>query len=192
MLCDRCKKNEATIHVKKVLNGKIESMHLCAECAKEKEENGVLGAFGFNLAEVLFNIGELSKASLKKGSGDPDKALRIPAGQEISCPLCGWNLEKLQESNGQLGCPGCYQSFAPIITDALNRIQRSKVHTGKRPGGLKEGVNPAVLRLEMEQLKKELAVCIKKEEYEQAATLRDKLNSLKEKLAALGKEESGR
>ena len=73
MLCDRCKKNEATIHVKKVLNGKIESMHLCAECAKEKEENGVLGAFGFNLAEVLFNIGELSKASLKKGSGDPDK-----------------------------------------------------------------------------------------------------------------------
>ena len=190
MLCDKCKKNEATIHVKKVSNGKIESLHLCADCAKEKAENGVLGAFGFNLAEVLFDIDEMSKISQAKESNDSENGENTSDIPASVCSVCGWDLKKLKQHHGRLGCSNCYQTFAPVIADALKRVQRGKVHPGKRPGGDKAGLNPAALHLEMEQLKKELAACIKKEEYEQAAVCRDKLNCLKEKLSALENKES--
>ena len=68
MLCDVCKKREATIHIKEVKDGKCISTNLCPECAREKELAGGLGAFGFNLAEVIFNVGktpELKKSSAK-------------------------------------------------------------------------------------------------------------------------------
>ena len=40
MLCDNCKKNEATIHIKEVHDGKITTSNLCGDCAKAKEEKG--------------------------------------------------------------------------------------------------------------------------------------------------------
>ena len=62
MLCDNCKKNEATIHIKEVHDGKVVASNLCADCAREKEEKGELGSLGFNLAEVLFNLGKLTES----------------------------------------------------------------------------------------------------------------------------------
>ena len=35
MLCDNCKKNEATIHIKEVHDGKVVASNLCADCARE-------------------------------------------------------------------------------------------------------------------------------------------------------------
>ena len=179
MLCDKCKKNEATIHVKKVLDGKIESLHLCAECAKEKEDQGVLGAFGFNLAEVLFNIGELAKKDMQSQEQQGNERTGENA---VSCPVCHWDMQKLQESNGRLGCPACYQAFAGIISDALNRIQKGKVHLGKHPDQSDPLLNIAALRIEIERIRRELADFVRREEYEQAAVCRDKLNGLNDRL----------
>ena len=185
MLCDKCKKKEATIHVKKVAGGKIESMHLCADCAREKEEQGVLGALGFNLAEVLFNLGEIGKPGHEEESGrSPENA-----GPEITCPVCGWNMEKLQSSSGRLGCPECYRSFSGIIGDALNRIQRGRMHIGKRPDKTDPLLNAAALRIEITRTRKKLAELVRREEYEKAAVCRDKLNALNGKLKALEERE---
>ncbi|MBQ9502663.1 MAG: UvrB/UvrC motif-containing protein [Lentisphaeria bacterium] len=186
MLCDKCKKKEATIHVKKVAGGKIESLHLCADCAREKEEQGVLGALGFNLAEVLFNLGELAKPAPAEESQES-----APAGADpgVTCPVCGWNMEKLQSSNGRLGCPECYRSFSEIISDALNRIQRGRMHIGKRPDRSDPLLNAAALRIEITRTRKKLAELVRREEYEQAAVCRDRLNVLNGKLKTL--EEQG-
>ena len=70
MLCDNCKKNEATIHIKEVHDGKVVASNLCADCAREKEEKGELGSLGFNLAEVLFNLGKLTE-SVQAAQEDP-------------------------------------------------------------------------------------------------------------------------
>lgn len=180
MLCDRCKKNEATIHVKKVSKGRIETIHLCAECAREDEEQGNLGAFGFNLAEVLFNIGGIENLS-------PHEAVPEEKRKENSlcCPDCGWTMEKLQKFNGKLGCPGCYKSFAAVIQDAFTRIQRGKVHLGKKPGDTRPFQSAAALRLEITRGKKELAELVRREEYERAAVCRDKINELNRQLEVL-------
>ena len=59
MLCDKCKKNEATVHIKEFHNGKCKDFHLCNECASAGETDQTLPGIGFNLAEVLFNVNKI-------------------------------------------------------------------------------------------------------------------------------------
>ena len=183
MLCDNCKHNEATVLIKEIRNGKATSTNLCAECARLKEQQGELGALGFNLAEVLFDIGKFTKA-LKSGAGKPE--LEVPREvAEAICPKCGWSAEKLRQHAGQLGCPECYRTFAPLVEGAVARIQRGLVHLGKRPaGGAAEGA--VAMRLEIERLRRELKELIRKEEYEAAAVSRDRIAALKRELDADG------
>ncbi len=49
MLCERCKKNEANVHISKNINGKAAELHLCESCARESGElismNQFFGSF---------------------------------------------------------------------------------------------------------------------------------------------------
>lgn len=49
MLCEKCRKNEANVHVIKNINGQASEMHLCESCARESGEllsaNQLLGSF---------------------------------------------------------------------------------------------------------------------------------------------------
>ena len=37
MLCNECEKNNATVHITKILNGVKTESHLCEECAKKQQ-----------------------------------------------------------------------------------------------------------------------------------------------------------
>ncbi len=172
MLCERCHEKEATIHIEKILNGKREKHHLCAECAKQENAAGALGALGFNLAELLFH-------PAKPEAEEPPEST-----PDVTCPVCGWDWGKLKASGGRLGCPECYSAFAPIIDEVLHKVQRGSIHVGKRPE--KRGASRPALEFELEKLQKSLADLVKREEYEQAAVCRDRITALKRELAALG------
>ena len=45
MYCEVCKKNPATIHYTKVVNGLKEEKHLCEECAAKLKQNGEFADF---------------------------------------------------------------------------------------------------------------------------------------------------
>lgn len=182
MLCDRCKKNEATIHVKKVINGKIESLDLCQECARQDEEKGALGAFGFNLAEVLFNIDQLGKLqkAFEKEPQDNDPA--ADAEKTVVCSACGWDMASLRKNNGKLGCPECYQVFSEVLENLYKRVQRGNLHIGKRPAGGSPDASAAALRIEIAHCKRELAALVGNEEYEKAAVCRDHIALLQSQL----------
>ena len=94
-------------------------------------------------------------------------------------------MEKLQKSNGKLGCPECYKSFAVIIHDAFSRIQRGKLHLGKKPGDTKPFNSIAAIQLEIARCKKEMAKLVEREEFERAAVCRDRLNDLSMQLMDL-------
>lgn len=178
MLCDNCQKNEATIHIKRVVEGKVRAIHLCAECAKEQEEQGAVGALGFNLAEVLFNIAGLRDIVPPEPETEEETVEDSGSDTTFSCPVCGWTMEKLRQSNGKLGCSECYRSFAVVIHDAFSRMQRGKIHMGKKPGDARPFQTRAALQLEIARCKKELSELVRREEYERAAVCRDKLNEL--------------
>ena len=105
MLCDNCKKNEATVHIKEFHNGKCETHHLCSDCANVKEENGELGSIGLKLSELLFNAGKLSEAA------NPGKA-QNPAGpyDTLVCPVCSWTAAKIRKHNAQNDRTACNQA----------------------------------------------------------------------------------
>ncbi|MBE6395029.1 MAG: hypothetical protein E7044_13415 [Lentisphaerae bacterium] len=178
MLCDNCQKNEATIHIKRVVEGKVRAIHLCAECAKEQEEQGAVGALGFNLAEVLFNIAGLRDIVPPEPETEEETVEDSGSDTTFCCPDCGWTMEKLRQSNGKLGCSECYRSFAVVIHDAFSRMQRGKIHMGKKPGDARPFQTRAALQLEIARCKKELSELVRREEYERAAVCRDKLNEL--------------
>jgi len=181
MLCDICKQNEATIHIKEIHpGGKIVSVNLCEECAKKKEKSGILGAFGFNLSDVLFNAAGAAAAAAKADDGSSCTDLS-PEEQNRCCQACGWKAKDLCDT-GRLGCPECYTAFSQLVEGAIKRVQRGQVHTGKRPAGNPGG--EAQLRSELMQLKRELERLIQREEYESAALYRDRINALKSRLEA--------
>lgn len=176
MLCDNCKKNEATVHIKEFHNGKCETHHLCSECANAKEENGELGSIGLKLSELLFNAGKLSEAA-KSG-----KAQTLAGPYDtLVCPVCSWTAAKIRKNNGKVGCPECYKVFSALLADAFARVQRGNVHLGKHPRHTASGDN-GTLKLELKKLQTELAALVAREEYESAAICRDRINAIRRTL----------
>ena len=182
MLCDICKKREATIHIKEVKNGKCISTNLCPECAKEKELSGGLGAFGFNLAEVIFNVGKMNKEKSGESAPAEKKEEKTPS---LSCPVCNWNLAKMRRSGGKLGCKECYKTFSKWVNVAIEQVQHSTVHVGKRPGSCQRST--LALQMEVDKLQLDLACAVSAEEYEKAALYRDRINALKAEMDAIKK-----
>lgn len=176
MLCDVCKKNEATIHIKEIHGGETHTSNLCAACASEKEKNGELCSLGFNLAEMLCNFGKIPfPAKLQQ---------ETPSEPAVVCQKCGWTVEKVRTFGGQLGCPHCYTVFAPMIAEAIKNLHRGPVHLGKRPQSVPQD-SRAALEAELANRKRELDALIKREEYEEAAVCRDRIKQLKAQLEEL-------
>ncbi|NBT29992.1 MAG: excinuclease ABC subunit B, partial [Gammaproteobacteria bacterium] len=55
MNCDVCQKEDATIFFSQVVEGKLQKVNLCKECADDK---GVTDPTGFALADMLEGMGE--------------------------------------------------------------------------------------------------------------------------------------
>ncbi|MCQ2379300.1 MAG: UvrB/UvrC motif-containing protein [Victivallaceae bacterium] len=181
MLCDRCKKNEATIHIEKIHNGKRIRTNLCTECAKEQEAGGALAALGFNIAEVLFN--KMQQAAGKQ----PVRQENTHRGPE--CPRCHWTFDKITKHNGRLGCPECYRTFDNVITDTLSKVQRGVFHAGKRPVDHERTMS--TVAFERERLRLELEAHVSREEYEEAAVCRDRIAQLDRELESMKSDGAG-
>lgn len=175
MLCDRCKKNEATIHIETIHDGKRVKTNLCSECARrEEEQHGALAALGFNLAEALFH-------SMHDHANAPEKTEKSAPDDGKSCPVCNWTLEKIKSGNGRLGCPHCYETFTELIDEVVGKVQKGRVHVGKRPDAPSGNAGK---KLEIRRLQNRLADAVRREEYEEAARCRDEIRRLEKTLAA--------
>ncbi len=182
MLCDICKKHEATIHIQEIINNHKKAMHLCSECAVKKSQNDPSFDFGgFNLAEMLYNISEYQGGIPGLSSLPEDKTQSdIKEITDLKCDKCKWTLNALRQT-GRVGCSECYNVFSEVIQNALENMHRGKLHVGKKPGS-KNTDKSSNLMLELMNLQKELDEVIQREEYEKAAKLRDKINILKDKM----------
>lgn len=169
MLCDECKKNEATIHFTRIVDNKVTESHLCQECAKEK------GLFFPSLDEALFEGPHLALASLLAGLSDigAPYALEKPKVAR-KCPNCKATYDDFRES-GRMGCSECYRTFRKELLPLLRRLHGSVQHTGKVP--LKK-IGVGKKGKEIIELRRELQKAVEKEEYEKAAVIRDKIKEL--------------
>lgn len=158
MLCEKCKKNIATTHIRSIVNGKKTEMHLCAECAAKEGISGINDAgLGGMLASMFGDVLSLD-----------------PAASLVKCDCCGSTFHDISKT-GKAGCPQCYKTFYNEFLPYLKRVHGSIRHVGKTlhaPAAEQEPQNDIM------KLKNELAELVREEKFEQAAEVRDKIKEL--------------
>jgi len=158
MNCEMCKKSEATVRYTEVVNKKIIKMNLCEECAKKK---GVTIQAPFTIADLL--------------SGLADLGLRAEEDLKKVCPCCGLSYIDFRKM-GRLGCDSCYKAFEKSLQGLLETIHKGATHVGKVPSRARVEIDELTL---LKDLEAKLCAAVEKEEFEKAASIRDKLQALK-------------
>lgn len=166
MLCRECQRQEANVHIIKIVDGKKTELYLCERCACTTEELD----FSF---EPQFSLHKLFSSLLEQSLLGSRKAL--PSGK-TQCSGCGLTFAQFSQV-GRFGCSECIAAFEEKLRPLLRRIHASCSHTGKVP--LRDQKRVKFLR-ELEQLKEILNCKIQDEEFEEAALLRDQIR-VKEK-----------
>jgi protein arginine kinase activator len=158
MKCQKCH-NPATLHITEVLSeNQFEELHLCEQCANkylyEPQQKGL-------------------KSIASEAAGESEESTAL---NQRECPQCGIKFVEFRNS-GRLGCPHDYQEFREELTPLLENIHGETRHCGKTPRRLPQSKQT---QSELFQLRNRLKQAINKEDYEEAAKLRDKIRTLEE------------
>jgi protein arginine kinase activator len=151
MICQSCKKNEATIHYFESINGRSRNLNLCEDCAAGK------GIENFSLPLA-------SLEAVLKSVSEPG-APRRERKQGRKCVACGMTYADFRHNPAQ-ACPACFDTFG------LTRERKERVKNALKPEplpgalALPEAGRSAGLRRLMEK-------AVELEQYEEAARLRD-------------------
>jgi protein arginine kinase activator len=159
MKCDFCDNNEAVVFVQQVIGNSSVDLHLCADCARSKGIQAGGGKIEFSVAGLLNGLFD-------------QKAVRNP--ECPPCPSCGTTLEELQKT-GRLGCARCAQAFQREILILMRKHVQNPQHRGKYPRRL---LTDSSLLEDRERLRVLLKKAVADEDYEAAATLRDRLKTV--------------
>lgn len=161
--CSQCKKPTCMVY-KDIENGGIDTSHMCSDCPILKKK---LYGESQNLQD------------------------KYDVKTNLCCGHCGTSWDSLQISHS-LGCAECYNVFESLILSSLdsNNLIPPKVavstqkdpscplHIGRTPST----PNVAPISEQMSTLNAALNEAVKKENFEQAAKLRDQIRQLKDKV----------
>ncbi len=171
MLCEKCKKNNASFFFEENINGKKRSFALCGECAEEMKKNGELNV-GTSIFDSAFFPSSFHN-DIFGGLFSDAKMLPKSSGEK-SCPGCGYTFSEFRRV-GKAGCSQCYTTFAAELAPSIRSIHGNAKHIGRAPAKAKAKNKK---ENELKALKKELKAAISDENFEQAAILRDKIREI--------------
>ena len=170
MLCQNCHKNSATVRYAEVVDGEVSDVHLCRECLTLRQD-GVSSGFEFSAPSPF--LGTRKKETLQ-GSGEVWQ----------TCTACSTSLREVMDS-GKVGCSVCYASFPAQLESLLEGIHTGLNHRGKVP---RLDDTRTRVRAELQSKRSLLKTALGIENYEEAASLRDKIHELE---VGLGASEAG-
>lgn len=156
--CQKCS-NPAIWHITDVLaEGQFEEHHLCEQCGSK------------------FLYEPKAKSSALKGALEAGKDAEDSLFQQHECPSCGLKFVEFRNT-GRLGCPHDYQAFKDELVPLLENIHGETQHCGKVP---RRGRQTQEAQNELVQLRQRLKQAVTREDYEEAANLRDCIKRLEE------------
>lgn len=159
MLCQKCHKRNASVHIKQVINGKITEAELCSECASKDELGGFFNTKSSDLFSGFFSDSIFGNEVVK-----PQK----------TCPVCKTTRNDLAVS-GRAGCAKCYEVFEDELKKIIYGIHGNALHSASRPGKHEERLKKS---REIEALKLEQGKAVEEQNYEKAAEIRDRIKAL--------------
>ena len=168
MLCQNCKKNEATTHIKRVINGEATESHLCSACAESSGVGDFFDDFSLNLPGFFSSFFGDSVFSLGERKHD-------------RCEKCGCLFDDIIKT-GKVGCADCYEKFYPKLQPSIQRIHGKAAHQGKIPEmhGVKVTAKDKTAEEKIADLQTEMQKAIDEQNFERAAIIRDEIKKLKE------------
>ena len=157
--CSECKKPIAVIYTE-IIGEALTRTSMCADCPELQRR--------------------LHSAPVHRQGGPEENATGL------ACGNCGTTLQSLRVGL-PLGCSICYEVFDDVLLGEMlasekipSRLAAAKksalIHIGRAPGESKE-MNPSMRLLALNDALNET---LKKEDYEQAAILRDQIKALTE------------
>lgn len=173
MRCQKCDKRNATRHQsERQPDGTWSELHLCDQCAE---------------GDVTLLTPSSFVQALMGAAGA--EALGRVAGPQRACPKCGITYAEFR-TRGRLGCPHDYEEFSAEILPLLERIHHGGAqHVGKSPSAAD---GRSEIERELIDLRRAQAEAVQREQYEEAARVRDRIRELEEKQAAAGRKKGGK
>ena len=173
MKCQNCNNRDATTHIKRVINGAVEEYNLCSECAAKLGYGNVFSEFKSPFSDSFGSfLGSFFENALPART------------QATRCETCGATYSDIQRT-GMMGCADCYTVFRDEIMPTIRRVHGNTVHSGKNsPTYKKQKAQQAQAKeaeqplSELEKLRAELDRAISSQEFESAASLRDRIKEL--------------
>jgi protein arginine kinase activator len=153
MKCQQCN-DTAIVHLTEIVGGKKREQHFCQACADKQQ---LLKQQDLNLTAILQTV-----IGQNVGSATNELA-------QLTCPSCGIKYMEFKAA-GRCGCPSDYDAFREPLLPLLERIHRGRRHVGKVPV---HALKNAAVQTELRDLRQQLRNAIEREEYEDAARLRD-------------------
>lgn len=130
---------------------------------------------GFSISNLLSGLLNFDTAFQNKQQKDPFHQEAI-----IQCEHCSMTLQKFIKI-GRFGCAHCYQTFHEQLTPILRRLHSGNwSHSGKIPKRIGGHMHT---RKQIDSLKQTLKDLVLREEFEQAAKVRDEIRTLEKGLA---------
>lgn len=154
MLCDKCKKNQATFHKTVVINGDSYETHLCSHCV-DLTDWGNWDGFGDDFLPNFF---------------EPIHPFKFLDYNEKKCPTCKSTFRDFLR-RGKLGCKDCYDTFEAEIRDMLENMES--------PIDIDLGIDDAV-STKLSTLQAQLQKAVEEERYEDAGEIKKQIDKLKE------------
>ena len=169
-VCTICGK-KATNKFTKIVNGQVEEQFFCSEHAdqnnqyvKKPDMQSVINTMLKNLIENPGGEGELENISLSEVT-------------QARCTNCGLTFANYRKTM-MLGCSQCYDAFADLLVPDLQKYHGSSRHTGRSPGIHSSPKNEKLQS--MLELRKRMNDSISREDFWEAARLRDQIRALEE------------
>lgn len=153
MRCESCGNRRADIHIVKLKEGTLVTAHLCYKCATRERKEFLVSGERMTFPLFILHI-----------KGVPN---------ESKCPECGMSPQDIEQ--GAQACPKCWSAWTPHVEALLKRLWELEEKRTDFPfQGQRGGKTRQLL-----QLKLKLSRAIGREDYEEAAHLRDEIRRLK-------------
>ncbi len=145
MLCQKCQKNQANVHMMQNINGVVTEEHLCTECANLNQSE--FSGFSQKMFGNIFSDSFFGNDFFRRLFGGQNSMLAIPsmAGEDL----------KVRE----------YDEYA--LPEYNKAYQNNNNEDREMPNAKK-----------ILALKKDLKTAVKKEDFEKAAKIRDRIKEL--------------
>jgi len=167
--CLECKKPIVVVYTE-IVGGVVNEVSMCADCPELRRR-------------------------LYGGGGVGDEMMVVGSSGGVACGNCGTTLGAVR-MGARLGCSVCYEVFADFLMGELlssgrlpERLKGAKksnpIHIGRSPGEVQQEINPALRLLALNDA---LSETLKREDYEQAAQLRDQIRALTEETETKGEQ----